>query len=227
MMLMIERIPFGKTFKCPSCRTRVNIDEISYVSEGSGNSDSLINVPVKGSWGTKIEAVVREVLALQLLEPGAKALLFSQWNEVLEIVSRALSENGVKFARVRGKGSIEKAINSFKKDKDMTVLLLPVSSGANGLNLVEATHVFLIEPLLNPAAEAQAINRVHRIGQTKVSLIHRFIVGGTIEEKVWGLGKHKAEHQQADFWRMRSKREQDLLTVQDFCELFADANGNL
>jgi hypothetical protein len=49
--------------------------------------------------------------------------------------------------------------------------------GANGLNLVEATHVFLIDPLLNPAAEAQAINRVHRIGQTKVTLIHRFIVG--------------------------------------------------
>jgi hypothetical protein len=130
MMFMIERIRLGNTFKCPSCRTRVNIDEISYVSEGSGTQGEYAHINVKvccfiiifyfpptrpngpilftqGSWGTKIEAVVRELLVLQQTEPGAKALLFSQWNEVLEIVSRALGENGVKFARVKGKRSVE------------------------------------------------------------------------------------------------------------------------
>ena len=58
----------------------------------------------------------------------------------------------------------------------VSCLLLPLKHGANGLNLVDAQHVVLIEPLLNPGAEAQAINRVHRIGQTRETTVHRFIV---------------------------------------------------
>lgn len=134
MMFMIERIRLGNTFKCPSCRTRVNIDEISYVSESAGNQEyAHINVKVwlssflyylifnsfivviitlQGSWGTKIEAVVREILLLREAEPTVKVLLFSQWNEVLEIVSRALQENSIRFARVHGKRSIEVCSNN-------------------------------------------------------------------------------------------------------------------
>ena len=66
----------------------------------------------------------------------------------------------------------------------MKVLLLPISSGANGLNLIEASHVLLIEPILNPAQELQAIGRVHRIGQTKATVIHRFIINSTIEDRI-------------------------------------------
>jgi len=60
------------------------------------------------------------------------------------------------------------------------VLLLLIQHGANGLNLLEAQHVVLVEPLLNPAAEAQAISRVHRIGQKNKTLIHRFIVSTVV-----------------------------------------------
>ena len=59
------------------------------------------------------------------------------------------------------------------------VLLMPIKHGANGLNLVEAQHVMLLEPLLNPSMEAQAINRVHRIGQKRATFVHRFIVSVT------------------------------------------------
>lgn len=63
-----------------------------------------------------------------------------------------------------------------KSDKFIQVLLLLIQHGANGLNLLEAQHVILVEPLLNPAAEAQAISRVHRVGQTRKTLVHRFLV---------------------------------------------------
>lgn len=62
---------------------------------------------------------------------------------------------------------LQKNLATFKQEADVSVLLLPVHSGANGLNLIEATHVLLVEPILNPAQELQAIGRVHRIGQTK------------------------------------------------------------
>lgn len=73
------------------------------------------------------------------------------------------------------------------------MLLLSLHRGANGLNLTEANHVFLVEPSLNPAAEAQAIGRVHRIGQSKPTFVHRFIVKSTVEEKVFRLGQAKGE----------------------------------
>ena len=61
---------------------------------------------------------------------------------------------------------LKKHLTSFR-ESDITVLLLPIHSGSNGLNLIEATHVLLVEPILNPAQELQAIGRVHRIGQTR------------------------------------------------------------
>jgi E3 ubiquitin-protein ligase SHPRH len=74
-----------------------------------------------------------------------------------------------------GKAGRQKEKREQTKEQ-VQVLLLPIRHGANGLNLVEAQHVILMEPLLNPGAEAQAINRVHRIGQQHVTYVHRFIV---------------------------------------------------
>lgn len=70
----------------------------------------------------------------------------------------------------------EKTQEQLTSSKSVRVLMMLVQHGANGLNLLEAQHVILMEPLLNPAAEAQAISRIHRVGQDKKTFIHRFLV---------------------------------------------------
>ena len=94
--------------------------------------------------------------------------------DVLLIVSRALDENGLIYCSLFGSNS-QKNLSRFKRDPAVSVLLVPIKSGANGLNLTEATHVILLEPILNPGNELQAVGRVHRIGQTKPTFVHRLV----------------------------------------------------
>ncbi|KAJ9539861.1 hypothetical protein OSB04_026367 [Centaurea solstitialis] len=103
------------------------------------------------------------------------------------------------------------------------VMLLLIQHGANGLNLLEAQHVILVEPLLNPAAEAQAISRVHRIGQTKKTLVHRFIVKGTVEESLYKLNKSRRDRDKdSGSFISGNKKNQDqpVLTLKDVESLF-------
>ncbi len=143
--------------------------------------------------------------------------MITKWNDMLDIISRALSENGISSTRVgSSKAAFQKSIDKFRREK-IQVLLLPVKTGANGLNLVEATNVFLVEPLLHESVEKQAINRVHRLGQTKPTQVFRFIVKDTIEQKVFNLSKQRAAVKE----KWKAKEE---VTVDDIRSLFADTN---
>lgn len=96
---------------------------------------------------------------------------------MLHILGRALNENEVDHCVLHSTASylMERTLKKFKEDPNVRALLIPVKCGANGLNLIEATHVLLIEPILNPGSELQAIGRVHRIGQLKPTVVHRFV----------------------------------------------------
>ncbi|XP_063954546.1 E3 ubiquitin-protein ligase SHPRH-like isoform X2 [Lytechinus pictus] len=181
--------------KCAVCRLPTEGTDVSYVSVTlqAGSSEAAEervveeSIKVEGDHSTKIEAVVRTLKKIQMMEPGAKAIVFSTWSEVLELISKALTQNWINFknaAKNGGQKYFHAALTDFKHDPDITVLLLPVHSGSKGLNLIEATHVLLVEPILNPASELQAIGRVHRIGQTKPTVVHRFLIHETIEEKL-------------------------------------------
>ena len=193
-----------RSIRCPSCRNSCNHRELTYVygdrfgedraKEGDDGGKEGVSKEleqdqdVKGSYSTKIVSLVR---GLKRLPDGEKAIVFSEWEDMLKLLSHALDANDIPHQRCKGSKSVSKGVARFKRDPDIRAMLLPFKSGSNGLNVIEATHVFLIEPLLNVAVEAQAIGRVHRIGQSKPTVVHRMIVEQTVEERVRKLSKQK------------------------------------
>eukprot|EP00212_Chloropicon_laureae_P005714 CAMPEP_0197490264 /NCGR_PEP_ID=MMETSP1311-20131121/4841_1 /TAXON_ID=464262 /ORGANISM="Genus nov. species nov., Strain RCC856" /LENGTH=246 /DNA_ID=CAMNT_0043034749 /DNA_START=60 /DNA_END=800 /DNA_ORIENTATION=+ len=191
-------------------------------SEPLEDSFDIESIKVKGSYGSKIEAVVKRVLSILERDGTAKLLVFSEWQDVLELVAHAFQGNRVDFVYAKGKAAMSKAVKRFKSEA--SVMMLPVKLGANGLNLIEAQHVILIEPLLDPAKEAQAFGRVDRIGQTKKTFVHRFIMAQTVEEKVYLLAQQRARMYSVMGEQVRAKGKNgtsDLhsLTVRDVKDL--------
>lgn len=131
------------------------------------NSNAESTLPVAtGDYSPKLIAIVSNVLQLLAQDASVKVLIFSHWESILSELLGALTENGV-IALMKSP-SFQQSIDQFKcVTMNVTCLLLPLARGSKGLNLIEATHVFLVEPILDPSEELQAIGRVHRIGQTK------------------------------------------------------------
>ncbi|XP_048589960.1 E3 ubiquitin-protein ligase SHPRH isoform X2 [Nematostella vectensis] len=207
--------------KCPLCRVPTLAREISYVTTSSGNHHGNHRIPVKGSHSTKVEAVVRALLGIRAEDNSAKCLVFSTWQDVLDVIAKALAENDVYFRHITTSRKLPEDLHAFKVDPDISVLLLPLQSGSNGLNIIEATHVLLVEPALNPAHELQALGRVHRIGQTKPTHVYRFIIQGTVESRMYTLLKGKACSNVRPGTR---DTENASLTIGDLTSLFTPAN---
>ncbi|CAD7012159.1 unnamed protein product [Ceratitis capitata] len=169
---------------CPICRNQQSSEKIYYVTRTATLSTEE-EIQIVGDYSTKITYIVRLILKLQRehakdVQP-LKILVFSQWTEILQPIATALKQNDIRHRLNLTTRSIEE----FKNPQlGITCLLMPLRKGCNGLNLIEATHVFLVEPILNPGEEAQAIGRVHRFGQTRSTTVHRFIVCNTIEENI-------------------------------------------
>jgi non-specific serine/threonine protein kinase len=123
-----------------------------------------------------------------------KALIFSQFLGMLALIKGKLAELGVKFEYFDGSTSApdrEKAIQSFQNDESVRVFLISLKAGGVGLNLTAADYVYIVDPWWNPAVEQQAIDRTHRIGQTKNIFAYRMICKDTIEDKILQLQEKK------------------------------------
>ncbi|GJQ74764.1 hypothetical protein Trydic_g21610 [Trypoxylus dichotomus] len=157
----------GDYISCSVCRSRELLSDITLVDTENQKKTSD-EVQVRGNHSTKVEAVVRLVMKLRQDEENVKVLVFSTWTVILK------------------HNNFDKTLERFKDESQrVTALLLPVHLGSKGLNLIEATHVIFVEPLLNPGDELQAIGRIHRIGQTKPTVIHKFFIRNTIEENIY------------------------------------------
>lgn len=149
----------------------------------------LIDPFYKGKSG-KVEMLVKHLEEIK--ENGHKALVFSQFTSLLKRVETRLQEEGIEYSYLDGQTqNRQKAVHEFKNDAKKTVFLLSLKAGGVGLNLTEANYAFILDPWWNPAIEAQAFDRIHRIGQNQSVFTYRMISRGSVEEKVLALQKDK------------------------------------
>lgn len=123
---------------------------------------------------------------------GKKVLVFSSFVRHLKLYEHWCQSNDIGYAMLTGATlRRDEVVNSFKNNEQVKVFLISLKAGGVGLNLPEAEYVFLLDPWWNPAAESQAINRAHRIGQDKSVFVYRFISSGSVEEKILRLQERK------------------------------------
>jgi superfamily II DNA or RNA helicase len=139
---------------------------------------------------SKIEALLESLE--QVAAEGHKALVFSQWTSLLDLVEPHLERAGLRSVRLDGRTRDRAAVvNEFQADDGPPVMLTSLKAGGTGLNLTAADHVFLLDPGWNPAAEDQAADRAHRIGQERPVLVYRLIAKDTVEEGILALQAKK------------------------------------
>jgi superfamily II DNA or RNA helicase len=161
----------------------------------------------------------------ELLEPllaeGQKVLLFSQFVQMLELLEKECKERQIPTHILTGETkNRQEVVSAFQNDPNAGVFLLSLRAAGTGLNLTTASYVVLYDPWWNPAVEAQAIDRSHRIGQTRTVNAYRLITPGTVEEKIWELQQSKAQTisdvlGEEGFARSLSKADLDYLFSED------------
>jgi len=137
--------------------------------------------------GTKISQLLLEIDTMIENDDTSKCVVFSQFNKPLDIAGEELKARNIRFVKINGNVPFHKradALFEFSTDKNVKIFLLSMRSGAVGLNLTAANHCFLLDVPQNSASEEQAIERIHRIGQTRPVIVKRFVMQGTVEERI-------------------------------------------
>lgn len=176
--------------KCPMCRAELPDNDCLVHPAEEKKEDDELDVETKSS---KTEALMK-ILAASRRDPKSKVVIFSQWTSFLNIIQHQLNEQGIKFARIDGTMSAharDAGIAALESDPDTRILLASLSVCSVGLNLVAADTVILADSWWAPAIEDQAVDRVHRLGQTRPCTVWRLIMEDSIEERVLEIQAEK------------------------------------
>lgn len=201
---------------CPICRARVKFEcvelraskadiqhEAHHLPNGSANGGAAGKTIVAENYTvphTKTRALLEDLIANKKkseenpTEPPYKSVIFSGWTSHLDLIQMALQNAGITFTRLDGKmtrTARTAALDAFRDDWKVQVILVSITAGGVGLNLTTANSVYVMEPQFNPAAEAQAIDRVHRLGQKREVRTVRYIMRDSFEEKMLELQDKK------------------------------------
>jgi SNF2 family DNA or RNA helicase len=139
----------------------------------------------------KLEYLTQELLPT-LLEEGRRILIFSQFTSMLALIEEHLDQEQIPFLKLTGQTKERAQLVKKFQSGEIPVFLISLKAGGTGLNLTAADTVIHYDPWWNPAAENQATDRAHRIGQTKPVFVHKLVCRGTIEDRILELQKHKS-----------------------------------
>jgi SNF2 family DNA or RNA helicase len=179
-------------------------------------------LPLKQAAGVKVSAKLELLMDLvpEQLEEGRRILLFSQFTRMLTLIEEALTQRRIGYTKLTGQTrDREAAIDRFRRG-EVDLFLISLKAGGVGLNLTEADTVILYDPWWNPAVEAQAADRSHRIGQAKPVFVYKLLTEQTVEEKILAL-QEKKRALMAGITRSRPGDEAVALTADDLAALFA------
>lgn len=199
-----EYAKYQPIIECPICQQNIRISYIELrqdfadeEKQGRQRNKTISKTgrPLSGYNGphTKTRALLEDLNASREKsrqspsEPPIKSVVFSGWTAHLDLIQIALDENGFKYVRLDGKmNRIARgiAMDTFRDDPTVLVILVSISAGGLGLNLTMANKVYVMEPQYNPASEAQAVDRVHRLGQKREVETKRYIMNDSFEEKM-------------------------------------------
>jgi len=176
----------------------------------------LIDSDHAGKPSAKLDLLMEQLG--EVVSEGHKALVFSQFTQMLAIVQDRLDKANIPFEYLDGKTKDRQArVERFQNDADCPVFLISLKAGGTGLNLTAADYVYLLDPWWNPAVESQAIDRTHRIGQTQPVFAYRLIAKNTVEEKILELQSRKSELAEAiisaDRSLLKSLSTEDLQAI--------------
>lgn len=177
--------------KCPMCRAElVDKSVLVHPKPEIGAEDEKIDTDTKSS---KTEALM-SILTASCKDPLSKVVIFSQWTSFLNIIQAQLEEAGMKFARIDGSMSASKrdeGMSALESNPGCRILLASLAVCSVGLNLVAADTVILADSWWAPAIEDQAVDRVHRLGQTRPCTVWRLVMEDSIEERVLDIQAEK------------------------------------
>ncbi|WAH95526.1 DEAD/DEAH box helicase [Arthrobacter sp. MMS18-M83] len=179
---------------------------------------SLVDESLSAVRSSKLDVLFEQLE--DIVAEGHRALIFSQFTGFLGKVRQRLEEEGTEFCYLDGSTRNRADVVSEFKNGAAPVFLISLKAGGFGLNLTEADYVFLLDPWWNPASEAQAVDRTHRIGQARNVMVYRLVAKDTIEEKVMAL-KAKKSQLFADVMEGDALAG-GALTAEDLAGLFAE-----
>ncbi|KAK2629337.1 hypothetical protein QTJ16_000157 [Diplocarpon rosae] len=218
----------GEEPRCFNCREVLNTRDIFEVVRDENPLEDLAGNPkislqrLGSNSSAKIGALLTSLKSVRRDQPATKSVVFSQFTSFLSLIEIALTRASIPFVRFDGsmaQKTRKAVIEDFTASSKGMVLLLSLRAGGVGLNLTMARRVYMMDPWWSFAVEAQAIDRVHRMGQTEEVKVCRFIVKESIEEKMLKIQDRKKFI--ASSLGMMSDEEKKLQRIEDIKELLS------
>lgn len=194
--------------KCPMCRAELK-DESCLVAPANDGGDEIADEDMDLTQSSSKLEMTMQILGATKTE-GTKTVIFSQWTRYLDIVQARLDRDGYKYCRIDGTMPAPKrdaALEALDQDPECTIMLASLGVCAVGLNLTAANQVVLSDTWWAPAIEDQAVDRIHRLGQTRETRVFRLVMDKSIEDRTLDVQKEKRALAAAAFGEKDGKRQ--------------------